>query len=119
MFFIAIFVALWVIFMTSAVTVNLFTTIRILNLLELNVELQEVLVANAQEVLAAVAELPTIEASLEELLTKLADLIAQGKQDPASLDQALSILTTFKDQAKAAILAGTPQAPTPPVEPPV
>lgn len=74
---------------------------------------EDTLMATAEDILTDVAELPSIEDSMEQLFVELATLIEQGKTDPAKLDQAHAIVTTFKDKAKAAILANTPQAPTP------
>ena len=67
--------------------------------------------ATDAELLTSVEELPTISASLDELFTILQGLI--GSHDQAKIDQALSIITTFKDNTKAAILANTPAAPVP------
>jgi len=75
--------------------------------------MEDVIMATVDQILADVAELPDIEDSMEKLFVQLAALIEAGKTDPAKLDQAHALVTTFKDKAKAAILANTPAAPTP------
>lgn len=81
--------------------------------MDLIMGMEDVIMATVDDILTDVAELPDIEDSMEKLFTQLADLIAAGKTDPAKLDQAHALVTTFKDKAKAAILANTPAAPTP------
>jgi hypothetical protein len=71
------------------------------------------IMATVDDILNDVAELPTIEDSMEKVFTELAALIEAGKTDPAKLDQAHALVTTYKDKAKASILANTPAAPTP------
>jgi hypothetical protein len=72
------------------------------------------LMATVDQILEGLAELPTIDEGLDAVFAALQTLIQQGKQDPAKLDQALSLLTTHKDRVKADIVANTPEAPVTP-----
>lgn len=66
------------------------------------------------DILNDVAELPSIDDSLDALFAQLQALIAAGQTDPAKLQQASDMITTFKDRTKAAITANTPAAPPTP-----
>jgi hypothetical protein len=72
-----------------------------------------ILLSLADDILASVQELPTIDDSLDALFQQLQVLITAGQAgDLAKLQQANDIVSTFKDRTKAAIVANTPAAPT-------
>ena len=73
--------------------------------------------ANIDDILADVSELPTINDSLDALFVQLAQIIADLKagggltpEQQAKLDQIDSVVRTQKDRTKKAITDNTPQA---------
>jgi hypothetical protein len=68
------------------------------------------LMASIDEILTDVAELPTINDSLDALFVQLQALIEAGKTDPAKLQQAHDLIVAQKERTKAAIVANTPVA---------
>jgi ABC-type long-subunit fatty acid transport system fused permease/ATPase subunit len=73
-------------------------------------KLEAIEMAAIDDILTEVAELPTINDSLDALFAQLQELIKAGGTDPAKLQQALELLTTQKARTKAAIVANTPVA---------
>lgn len=88
---------------------------RLIALAKTTIKGEVFILANIDEVLASIEEMPSINDSLDALFLKLQDLIVAGNSNPAKLQQALDLLTTNKDRTKAAIVANTPVDPVPPV----
>jgi predicted component of type VI protein secretion system len=87
---------------------------RINEKLNVLTKLEAIQMSGIDDILTEVAELPTINDSLDALFAQLQELIKAGGTDPVKLQQALELITTQKARTKAAIVANTPAStPTP------
>lgn len=68
---------------------------------------------------AEVAEIDTVIESAIQLFGNLSALIVELKNDPVQLQNLANMLDTKGNQLAAAVVAHTPVADVPPVEPPV
>lgn len=71
---------------------------------------EQVIMASIDDILNDVAELPTINDSLDSLFVQLQALIEAGKTDPAKLQLAHDLIVAQKERTKSAIVANTPAA---------